>query len=604
MCKLSITLTALILLWFSAIAQPQPPDTLWTQLYYGVQDKGHEVIQTDDEGFVIVGETITYGAGASDVYFIKTDLLGDTLWTRTYGSSCHDRGHSVQQTDDGGYIIVGSYQEDYSEDYDVYLIKIDMHGDTMWTRTFGGPNDDVGHCVRQTIDGGYIIAGFYTYSFQNEHVFVIKTDTNGDTVWTRIFGDDAKAYSVRQTSDGDYIVVGQGRIPIVTNKLIYLLKLDSLGDTLWTEYYGVGTNDYGFEIEITNDGGYIIVGSTNPTGNPDVYLVRTDSDGNIIWAREYYTIYGQVGRSVKQTLDGGYIIAGNEGNAALTIKTDSTGNILWTDNFFEPYLSSYFESVCLTQDGGYAMTGYHSYQLYIRVWLVRYFSEFMPLNVSITPLNPPIIIPANGGTFDFNIDIANCDSVTAFFDLWTMVTFPNNRVFGPIIYMNYTINPNSFENRDRTQYIPARAPAGQYTYDAYVGNYPNNVWDEDHFDFEKLAVSDGGVIISDWANRDDCFSGEVVGEMVGTPAEFILLPAYPNPFNPETKLTFALPEAGNVSLIIYDIQGREVVRLADGFRLAGIYETTFDASGLSSGIYFARLQADGFSHTRKLLLIK
>ena len=88
------------------------------------------------------------------------------------------------------------------------------------------------------------------------------------------------------------------------------------------------------------------------------------------------------------------------------------------------------------------------------------------------------------------------------------------------------------------------------------------------------------------------------------PFEFVLHPAYPNPFNPETHLTFALPKPGDVSLMIYDIQGREVARLVDGFRTAGTHEAIFDGSGLSSGIYFARLQAEGFSQTRKMLMVK
>ena len=225
--------------------------------------------------------------------------------------------------------------------------------------------------------------------------------------------------------------------------------------------------------------------------------------------------------------------------------------------------------------------------------------------VMLTPSTTPIVIPANGGSFDFNIEVVNNGASPANFDLWTMATLPDGREYGPIIGpVNLTLDPGVSVNRDRSQSVPGNAPAGNYTYDAYVGNYPNNVWDEDHFDFEKLAASDGGSIISDWANRGEYFSGEVVGEMVGTPAEFILHPAYPNPFNPSTALSFQLSADGFVQLMIFDISGREVVRLADGFRLAGIYETTFDASGLSSGIYFARLRADGFSQTRKMLLVK
>ena len=228
-----------------------------------------------------------------------------------------------------------------------------------------------------------------------------------------------------------------------------------------------------------------------------------------------------------------------------------------------------------------------------------------PLSVTLTPENPPIILPGSGGAFEFNIEVANNDTVSWTFDVWTMITLPDGRIYGPIIGpINLTFDPGTSINRDRSQAVGFGAPAGIYTYDAYVGTYPDNIIDEDHFGFEKLAYSEGEPIVPAWDSWGESFADGEVSGFSTAPTEFALHPAYPNPFNPTTNIRFDLPESMNVTLIMYDVQGREVARLVDGWRTEGTYESTFDASGLPSGLYFARLTAGDFQQTRKLLLVK
>jgi len=251
----------------------------WERTYGGSDDdEGYSVAQTSDGGYIVAGRTRSFGAGEYDVYLVKTDGLGDTIWTRTYGGGGEDLGYSVALTSDGGYIVAG-YTGSFGAGGDVYLVKTDAVGDTILTRTYGGSSDDWGYSVAQTSDGGYIVAG-RTASFGagGYDVYLVKTDGLGDTLWTRTYGgsDDDYGYSVAQTSDGGYIVSGGTRFFGAGSWDFYLVKTDAVGDTIWTRTYGGSGNDHGNSVAQTSDGGYIVAGVT---AAGDVYLVKTDSLG-------------------------------------------------------------------------------------------------------------------------------------------------------------------------------------------------------------------------------------------------------------------------------------------------------------------------------------
>ena len=317
-------------------------DTLWTRTYGGRdQDCGYSVQQTPDSGYIIAGYTESFGAGHTDVYLIKTSAQGDTLWTRTYGGRDQDCGYSVQQTPDSGYIIAGYTWSFGAGECDVYLIKTSALGDSLWTRTYGGTDVDVGGSVRQTSDGGFVIAG-YTQSFgAGEYdVYLIKTDAAGDTLWTSTYGDTSRdmGYSAQQTSDGGYIVTGYtysfgAGTPDYAN--VYLIKTNASGDTVWARTYGGTDSDEGRSVQQTTDGGYIIAGQTWSfgAGTGDVYLIKTNASGDTLWTRTSGGTSMDYGLSVQQTADSGYIITGHTfsfgagGYDVYLIKTDSNGNV-------------------------------------------------------------------------------------------------------------------------------------------------------------------------------------------------------------------------------------------------------------------------------------
>jgi len=307
-------------------------DTLWSRTYGGAEvDGGYSVKQTTDGGYIVAGETYSFGNGAQ-VYLVKTNATGNTLWTRNYGGTLQDFGYSVQQTQDGGYIVAGETYS-FGNGAQVYLVKTNATGDTLWTRNYGGTDDDYGESVQQTSDGGYIVAG-YTRSFgDSNQVYLINTNASGDTLWTRTHGTAGeRGYSVQQTTDGGYIVAGYtGSFGNLFQ--VYLIKTNASGDTLWTRNYGGTSEDFGSSVQQTQDGGYVVAGYTGSFGNgSQVYLIKTNGFGDTLWSRTYGGAEVDGGYSVKQTSDGGYIVAGTtssfgNGWQVYLIKTDANGNV-------------------------------------------------------------------------------------------------------------------------------------------------------------------------------------------------------------------------------------------------------------------------------------
>jgi len=291
-------------------------DSLWAKTFGGTNfDYGNSVQQTADGGFIVQGSTASFGAGVTDFYLIRTDANGDSLWTKTFGGIFDDYGFSVQQTADGGFIISGNSASYGAGGTDVYLIKTDANGDSLWTKTFGGTDDDDGNSVQQTADSGFIIAGT-TLSFGAgaEDIYLIRTDANGDTVWTKTFGgtNDDNGNSVQQTADGGFIITGLTSSFGAGNADVYLIRTDANGDTVWTKTFGGTNSNYGKSVQQTADGGIIIAGTTDTTGSglTDVYIIRADTNGIPLWSKTYGGTGSDVGSSVQQTSDGGFIITG------------------------------------------------------------------------------------------------------------------------------------------------------------------------------------------------------------------------------------------------------------------------------------------------------
>ncbi|MEE9552980.1 MAG: hypothetical protein V3W18_01685, partial [candidate division Zixibacteria bacterium] len=362
------TLSSIILfiLAISRFAYSQEPETLWTKTYGGEGwDSGSSIVESVKGGYVITGATSPQPYEQWDLLIIKTDLDGDTIWTRVYGGDGYDVGNSIVETYEQDFVIAGETISD-GAGYMIYLIKIDEHGDTIWTQTHSPGYTNWVFDIKQTLDSGYVMAGYTTFTDGNsKQVLILKVNAVGEYMWSRAYGGtgEDQAYSVCEVPGEGFMVTGYIILPGRSCDL-WLLKTDYNGDTLWTQTYGGVYCDIGNYIQRTSDGGYIITGRTTSFGSGwwNVYLVKTDFAGDLEW----YQVFGgpewDGGTYVQQTTDGGYFVGGytfsfGEGNVDFYfIKTNAAGSLEWSKTVGGES-GEWGMNGLQSSDGGYVIVG-------------------------------------------------------------------------------------------------------------------------------------------------------------------------------------------------------------------------------------------------------
>lgn len=325
----------LLLLFVWLNANSQAPVIQWQRAYGGVKgEAANSIEQTNDGGYIIAGQTndslngdITVPShGANDFWVVKIDISGNIQWQKTYGGSGIDIAFDIKQTQDGGYIIAGGSNStdgdiifnNGSNDY--CIIKIDVSGNLQWQKSFGGSENDVAHSIKQTIEGGYIVAGF-------------TRSTDGDVL----------------NNDGYYDY--------------WILKIDNLGNIQWQKIFGGSLTEEAYCVQQTLDKGYVLIGNslsnngdvTGHYGGTDYWIIKLDSLGNFKWEKSLGGSLDDYGTSIQETLDGGYIlvgssrsndfnVSGHHGNWMTSdvwiVKTDSVGSIEWQKSFGGTYSES------------------------------------------------------------------------------------------------------------------------------------------------------------------------------------------------------------------------------------------------------------------------
>ena len=320
-------------------------------------------------------------------------------WQQSLGGSGSDFTSSIRATSDGGFIIAGTSTSNDSDvtgnhgGRDYWIVKTDNNGNIQWQRSYGGSADDFANDVRQTSDGGFIIAGYsesndsdVTANYGHRDFWIVKTDSLGSISWEKNYGGSEFEipYSVQETFDGGYVVAGYSNSidgdlagTFANAQNYWLLKLDNAGLIQWYHLYGGTVTDEALSCEQTSDHGYILAGYTYSSnghvtgyhGNKDAWIVKTDSTGAIQWQKSLGGTSGESANCIRQTTDGGFIVActsasndndvsGNHGgNDCWIVKLDNTGIIDWQKSLGGSGDDGAY-SVSPTTDGGYIIGGY------------------------------------------------------------------------------------------------------------------------------------------------------------------------------------------------------------------------------------------------------
>ena len=354
----------------AASAHAVAPDVDWEHVYGDtLLDIASWVEEHSSYGYVVAGRGDFDVDGDQQAILMRLDPDGDTLWTRTYGDSLDDAAMCVRETPDGGFILAG-YKERVPSNADAWFVRTNSGGDTLWTSNFDFGEDEFLYCVEEMDDGGFMGVGF-TSSYSGSiftDVLILKVDSLGGGEWKAVYGGPGhnRGYGMCRTSDGDCLVAGYTEVGADRGDWL-LIKIDaSNGDSLWSRTYGDTTMDMCRRVKETSDGGLILCGTRTDYdyGYSVGRLIRTDALGYAVWTTDYgetstYTSFS----SVDLTPDMGYICAGYRDTSitgdsdVLFVKTDSGGDTLWTKTVGGTERETALE-VKLTDDLGYVAAGY------------------------------------------------------------------------------------------------------------------------------------------------------------------------------------------------------------------------------------------------------
>jgi hypothetical protein len=462
------------------------------------------------------------------LYAIVNAQAPDTLWTKHYGFEYDDDILQIKPLSDGGFSAIGYTYSSYGIRSDIYLLRLDSDGDTLWTSRFDFRDYDLGASLEVTEDGNFILL---CRSFHDNitETIIIKVDSAGNEIWNNIL-DITHGRCIRSTSDGGYIIAG-AKIDHGLIFDLYLAKADSLGNRLWAKTYGGDYQERAWDVRETSDGGFITVGWTEPSqyGNADIYVVRTDAYGDSIWSNTYGGIYDDEARSIILSDDGGYIIAGKIGyslnvdNIAV-LKIDSSGALVWTKTFPD-FGHATANSIISSVDGGYVSVAWYYARAYCSI----------------------VIKIDDSGMLQWQRSVDGSD-----YHLYC-------RSIAQVTDEGYVIGGyHEVEGREKDIFLCKLAP------------------EITSLDYEFYPL----------------------------PQNLLLCQNTPNPFNASTTIRFVMPESQQVTLTIYDLLGRQVETLLDEYRQAGVHTVTYDASHLSSGVHFYRLQAGDKLETKRMILLK
>ncbi len=455
----------------------------------------------------------------------------DSLWQRSYGGGLHGAVSAMLTADDGGCIFAGETYSD-STRVNLWIVRTGSEGDTLWTRLYGGLYNDRCNTIKPVAQDGWILGGFtqsFGYSYFGGDIWLLRINDNGDTLWTRRYGDIGydECVGICGLADGGFMVLAAG-----DTVALRFLRLDAYGDSLGSEAISTPDNIVGAHLLQTSDGGFMVTGSTAGGGAlADAWLMKVDTFGQTEWSRAYGTtgLRSQTCSGIAEVFDG-FVFTGQTVNVSgqpadlWLVKVNAVGDTVWTRSFGG-------------SDGEAGVA----------------------------------VVAAPGGGFAIGA------TVEAFWEMYGDMWILRTDEDGDSLWSS---------------------TFGSSVYERCVS---------------MCIASDGGYVLAGTYSTFSATDSSWLFKTSPDPLDVRIPPAvphqlafgiFPNPFNASASVQFELPAPARASLTVFDITGRLVQTIADRSYPAGEHHVALDASALTSGIYFLQLNGGPAPQTQKFVVLK
>ncbi len=329
--------------------------TEFAKVYYKTYQEiqSRAVVKTVNDSYLIVGER------DYQIFLMKINSAGDTLWEKSIGGQNYfDVFTNILSLNDSNFLLVSNYSNPDSSYLDLLCAKFDMEGEMLWARSVEFGSSVYPYSVQQTFDNGFIVTGrIRQHTAPYSKILLLKFDSTASLQWSKMLSGGNyynQAFSVKQTADTGYIVSGYtgDRDPFLM--FAFLMKLTPAGDIEWSNSYKLASSNYGeaFELIILEDG-YLFAMQASDY----LFIVKTDLSGNVLWAKKYNTyleVYAEFHRlRFLKTDDGAFLISAPSWSTFDDlIKIDSTGEVLWAKR-----IEMYITDIAETKDDGFLIVG-------------------------------------------------------------------------------------------------------------------------------------------------------------------------------------------------------------------------------------------------------
>ena len=319
----------------------------WAISYGGaLDDVANDIWQTSDGGLVVAGTTSSLGVQGSDAWVYKVNPNGTVAWNETFGGVIDEYANAVQQTSDGGLVVVGTSGSFGVGIHDYWVIRLDAAGNVLWQQTYGGMHHNHAFGLQETSDNGFILVGETTsFGAGNRDAWAVRLDSAGNVLWQTVIGQTGWdiARGVVETTSGDFVFVGYTSSFGAGNWDLWAVKLNSSGAILWQKTYGGSGDDLGWAIKASADGGVIVAGETASfSANADFWILELAADGSVMWQKRYGGPGRDIARALARSSNGGYLVAGETnsfgagGKDFWLLKLAANGDILWQRSYGGP----------------------------------------------------------------------------------------------------------------------------------------------------------------------------------------------------------------------------------------------------------------------------